>query len=126
MDINNDKIEDDFLSDLLFYIDKERIKMKLSNKSDSELKFESPDHSIIIKFIIDNINHKLLYDVYLSEYHKHLKEKTIVDFEKMYSLMGKYGKMQLPKYLPDVWMILDEIHIWARKTNFTIKGKIIT
>jgi len=55
-----------------------------------------------------------------------LKEKTIVDFEKMYSLMGRYGKMQLPKYLPDVWMILDEIHIWARKTNFTIKGKIIT
>jgi len=40
--------------------------------------------------------------------------------------MGRYGKMQLPKYLPDVWMILDEIHIWARKTNFTIKGKIIT
>ena len=38
MDINNDKIEDDFLNDLLFYIDKERIKMKLSNKSDSELK----------------------------------------------------------------------------------------
>jgi len=97
--------------------------MKLFNKSDSELKFESPDHSIIIKFLIDTINNKILYDIYFSEYNKHLKEKTLVDFEKMYSLMGLYGKRQLPKYLPDVWMILDEIHIWARKTNFTIKGK---
>ena len=123
MDINNNRIENDFLSDILKYIDKERIMMKLFNKSDSELKFESPDHSIIIKFQIDTINNKILYDIYFSEYNKHLKEKTLVDFEKMYSLMGLYGKRQLPKYLPDVWMILDEIHIWARKTNFTIKGR---
>ena len=123
MDINNNRIENDFLSDILKYIDKERIKMKLFNKSDSELKFESPDHSIIIKFLIDTINNKILYDIYFSEYNKHLNERTVVDFEKMYSLMGLYGKRQLPKYLPDVWMILDEIHIWARKTNFTIKGK---
>ena len=126
MNLDYNRIENDFLSDLLNYIDKERIKMKLSGKSDSELKFESPDQSIIVKFLIDTIHHKLLYDVYLSEYHKHLKEKTLVDFEKMYSLMRQYEKWQLPEYLPDIWMILDEIHIWARKTNFTIKGHIIT
>ena len=64
-------------------------------------------------------------DIYLSEYHKHLKERIIVDFEKMYTLQRQHGKWHLPKYLPDVWMILDEIHVWAKKTNFTIKGKII-
>ena len=126
MNVTSDRIENDFLSDLLFYIDKGRLQMKLSKNLDSELKFESPDQSIIVKFIIDTIHHKLLYDVYLTEYNKRLKERFLSNFEKMYSFQRQHGKWHLPKYLPDVWMLFDEIHIWAKNSNFTIKGKTIT
>lgn len=118
-------IENDFLSDLLTYIDKEKIKIKLSKKSDSELTFESPDKSIKIIFMIDKINHNILYDIYLSNYQKHFWEKTITNFEKMYTLARKHGKWHLPEYLPDTWMILDEVHNWTKKTSYAIKGKII-
>ena len=126
MIINSDRIENDFLTEILSYIKKERIMMKLTYKSNFEYKLESPDKSIIVNFTLDKIHHKLLYDVYLPEYNKHLKEKTLSNFDKMYSLHRQHGKWHLPKYLPDVWMLLDGIHIWAKNTNFTIKGNVIT
>jgi hypothetical protein len=125
MNIDDYNIVNDFLSDLLNYINKEKIKIKLSKKSNSELTFESPDQSIKIIFMIDKINHKILYDIYLSNYQKHLCEKTITNFEKMYTLARKHGSWHLPEYLPDTWMILDELHNWTKKTKYAIKGKII-
>jgi len=126
MIIDSNRIENDFLTEILSHIEKEKIKMKLTYNSNFEYKLESPDNSIIVKFTLDTIHHKILYDVYLSEYNKHLKERTLSNFEKMYSLQRQHGKWHLPKYLPDVWMLLDEIHIWAKNTNFTIKGRVIT
>ena len=126
MIIDSNRIENDFLTEILSHIEKEKIKMKLTYNSNFEYKLESPDNSIIVKFTLDTIHHKILYDVYLSEYNKHLKERTLSNFEKMYSLQRQHGKWHLPKYLPDVWMPLDEIHIWAKNTNFTIKGRVIT
>lgn len=126
MIININRIENDFLTDIISFIEKERIKMKLTYKTNFEYRLESPDNSIIVNFTLDTIHHKLLYDIYLSEYNKHLKERTILDFEKMYSLQRRHGKWHLPKYLPDVWMLLDEIHIWAKNTNFSIKGSVMT
>ena len=123
MNNDNNGNENNFFSYLIDNIDKERIKFNLSKKSDSEIIFKSPDQSIIIKFIIDYIHNRLLYDIYLSEYHKHLKKRYIYNFEKMYSLQEKHGKLHLPKYLPELWIILDKIHIWARKNNFMIKGR---
>jgi len=126
MFINSNRIENDFLTAILYYIEKERIKMKLTYKSNFEYRLESPDNSIKVKFTLDTIHHKLMYDVFLSEFNKHLKERTISNFEKMYYLQRQHGKWHLPKYLPDVWMLLDEIHIWAKNTNFTIKWSVIT
>ena len=123
MIINTNRIKNDFLTDILSFIEKERIKMKLTKKSNSEYKFESPDNSILVKFNLITIHHKLLYDIFLSEYNKHLKERTLSNFEKMYSLQRQHGKWHLPKYLPDVWTLLDKIHIWAKNTNFTIKER---
>jgi hypothetical protein len=123
MNIDSNRIENDFLSDLLHYINEEKFKMNFSKNSNSEFKFISPDDSIIVKFLIDIVHHKILYDVYLSDYKKHLKERTLYNFDKMYSLQRQYGKRHLPEYMPDLWMILDEIHVWAKKTNFTITGK---
>ena len=126
MIIDSNRIENDFLTEILSHIEKEKIKMKLTYNSNFEYKLESPDNSIIVKVTLETIHHKILYDVYLSEYNKHLKERTLSNFEKMYSLQRQHGKWHLPKYLPDVWMLLDEIHIWAKNTNFTIKGRVIT
>jgi hypothetical protein len=75
---------------------------------------------------LDVIDHKILYDIYFSEDQKHLKERTISNFEKMYSLQRQKGKGHLPKYLPDVWMILDEMYVWAKKAKFKIIGKTLT
>jgi hypothetical protein len=126
MIININRTKNDFLNNILYFIEKERIKMILTWKSNSEYKFENPDNSIIVKFNLDTIHNKILYDVYLSEYNKHLKEGTLSNFEKMYSLQRQHGKWHLPKYLPDVLTLLDEIHIWAKNTNFTIKGLVMT
>ena len=119
-------IENDFFSDLHSYIIKQNIKMRLNKKSKSELNLVSPDNFISVNLIIDNIHHNILYDVYFSAYKKHLNERTLSDFEKIYSLQRKHDKWHLPKYLPDLLMILDEIHLWAMKFNFKIKSMKIT
>jgi hypothetical protein len=119
-------IENDFFSGLLLYINKENIKMRITKKSKTELNLVSPDYFIIFKLIIDNIHHNILYGVYLELNKKHLKERILNNFEKMYSLQTKYDKWHLPKYLPDVWMKVEEVHIWAKKANFKIKGMKIT
>jgi hypothetical protein len=126
--VNNDtnKFENDFISNLLNYIHNDKIKINISDKSGSEFTFESPDKSIKIKFILDAIHHKIFYDIYLSIYQKHLWEKTITDFEKMYVLARQNDKWHLPEYLPDTLMLLDVINNWAKKTDFKIEGKIIS
>jgi hypothetical protein len=125
MKISKYKTKNDLVSDLLHYINKEKIKVKLNKKSKSELILEAPDNSIIITLIIDNINYKLLYDVYLTEYKKHIEERDLSNFEKMYSLQIQKGKWHLPRYLPDVLMIFDEIYVWTKNANFCVIGKML-
>ena len=126
MNISKYKTKNNLLSDLLYYINKEKIKVKLNKKSKSELILETPDNSIIITLIIDNIKHSLLYDIYLPEYKKHIEERALSNFEKMYSLQIKKGKWHLPRYLPDVWMIFDEIYVWTKNANFSVIGNMLT
>ena len=100
--------------------------MNLSKKSDSKFILDSPDQSIKIILKIDIDHHNIFYDIYLINYQIHMRQKTITNFEKMYTLSRNHGQWHLPKYLPDTWMILDELNNWANKTNYKIKGKILT
>ena len=51
MNIDNNKIQNDFISDLTNHIDKEKIEMKLSKKSDSELILENPETWMLLEEI---------------------------------------------------------------------------
>ena len=126
MSIDVDSIENDFFSDLSALIKKERIRMKISRKSRSEVQIDVPDKSCIVKFVIDSIHHELWYDIYITEYATHLNEKLLYNFNKLYSLQKQHRKLKLPKYIPDIWVIFDEIDFWAKEAKFDVKQKELT
>ena len=124
MDINN--IENDFFSDISAFLKKQRIRMKLSRKSRSEGQIDVLDKSCMVRFVVDSLHHELLYDIYIAEYSKHLDEKLLYNFDKLYSLQKLHGGKKLPTFIPDMWVIFDEIDMWAKSVRFGVKQKVLT
>jgi len=121
--ITNGQVEKNLISDLLDFIKKEKIKIKLSKVSDTEFWLDSPDKTITVKFLIDRNSQEILYDVYSVEHEIHLKEDTIKDVERLESIAEENHKWKDAEVIEDIWLILDEVEIWARKNKFNIKQK---
>ncbi len=121
--ITNGQVENNLVSDLLDFIKKEKIKIKLSKVSDMEFWLDSPDKSITVKFLIDSNAREILYDVYSVEHEVHLKEETIKDVEKLESIAEEDRKWKVAETIEDIWLILDEVEIWARKNKFNLREK---
>lgn len=47
------------------------------------------------------------------------------DVEKIDFIAEEHKKWKFAETAEDLWMILDEIKIWARKNNFKVKEKKI-
>jgi hypothetical protein len=114
-------METDLVSNLLVFLKEEKIKMELRKTSDSEFWLESPDGSLTAKFVMDNKAHKILYDVYSTEYYVHLKEETVRDVETLDFIAEEHRKWKLEKAVENMWLVLDEIKFWAQKNKFEIK-----
>ncbi len=117
------QINENLYLDFNHFLKKEKNRMKLSKISDSEFQLSSPKKSIIIKFLINTISHKIFYDIYLTKYNVHLKEQTLYNFERLCSIIKKQGNQHIPYSIPDIVSIIDYFLLWAQKNNYHIKWK---
>jgi CBS domain-containing protein len=121
--IVDENIKLTIVSDLLEFIKKEKINIELSKDSNTNFWLDTPDKSITVRFIIDIKSKEIYYDVYSTEYEKHLKEKTLKDVEKLEFIAEEHRKWKIAEFIEDIWLILDEVEIWAQKNDFKIKEK---
>ncbi|RLI65012.1 MAG: hypothetical protein DRO67_03300 [Candidatus Asgardarchaeum californiense] len=117
------KKENDLISTLLNFIKKEKIKTTISKDSDTEFWLDNPDDSIVVKFVIDSVKREILYDVYSTDYEEHLKVDTIRDIEQQVFIVEENRKWKAVEGVEELWLILDEVEIWAQKNKFQIKEK---
>lgn len=95
--------------------------MKLQKTSDSDFWLESPDGFMAIKFVVDEGDYEILYDIFSPKYDVHLKEETLRDVEKLDFIAEEKGKWDYEKSIEGLWLILDCVKLWARKNGFHIK-----
>jgi hypothetical protein len=103
----------------------EKTKMKLREISDSEFWLEGPYDFLTARFFVDIVSHEILYDVFSPKYDLHLKEENLRDLEKIDFIAEEQKKWKFAETAEDLWVILDEIKVWARKNNFKVKEKKI-
>jgi hypothetical protein len=111
------------ISELLKFLKKEEIEIKLRKISDFEFWLESPDKSITAKFVINNNTREILYDIFSVEHDVHLKEEKIRDVEKIDFIAEEHKKWKLVETVEDFWLILDENKLWAQKNQYQVKEK---
>lgn len=115
----------DLISKLLTFLEKEKIAVRLRETSASEFWIESLDNSLVARFLVDAAAQEISYDFFSTEYDVHLKEDTLRDVEKIDFVAEEHKKWKFAEAAEDLWVLLDEIKIWARKNNFTVKEKRI-
>jgi hypothetical protein len=113
-------MRNNLISNLKDFIKKEKIKFLISEDNNSEFWLDDINNSLTVRFIIDNPNHEILYDVYSPEYSVHLKEETINDVEYLELLAEENRKWKLAESIEDIWIILDQIKLWANKNSYKI------
>jgi len=111
------------ISELLKFLKKEEIEIKLRKISDFEFWLESPDKSITANFVINNNTREILYDIFSVEHDVHLKEEKIRDVEKIDFIAEEHKKWKLVETVEDFWLILDENKLWAQKNQYQVKEK---
>jgi hypothetical protein len=113
----------DLVSNILEFIRKERIKMKLRMISDSEFWVEGPYGFLTAKFCVDEGNRQVLYDLFSPKYDVHLKEEALRDVEKLDMIVEERGKWDDEKSVEDLWLVLDCIKLWAQENGFGVREK---
>lgn len=108
----------DLVSVLLDFFRKEKINIKLHNISDSEFWLENSKASVVAKFLADDETHEILYDIFSLEFDVHLKEKTLNDVEALDFIAETHKKWKLEEAVEDLWLILDQVKLWAQKHAF--------
>lgn len=116
-------METGFVSDLLTFMESEKIKMKLQKTTNSMFWLESQDGFMTIKFDMDENKHEILYDVFSPKYDVHLREETLRDVERLDFIAEEAGKWEYEKSIEAFWLILDWVKLWAQKNGFHIKEK---
>lgn len=115
----------DLISKLQNSLKKEKIPMRLRETSASEFWIESLDNSLVARFLVDADAQEMIYDIFSTEYDVHLKEETLRDVEKIDFLAEEHKKWKIAEAAEDLWIILDEIKMWARNNSFRVKEKKI-
>ena len=115
------QLKESLVSNLMGFLEKEKIKMKFQKSSDSEFWLESQNGFMVVKFAVDQKTSEILYDVFSPKYDVHLKEESLRDVERLDSILEEARKWDYEKSIEDFWLVLDCVKIWARKNGFTIK-----
>jgi hypothetical protein len=104
-----------FVSDLLGFLKEEEIKMKVRKTSDSEFRLESPEGFMAVKFVTNEREHEILYDVFSPKYSVHLRKENRRDVERLDLIAEETGKWEYEESIENLWLILDCVKLWAQK-----------
>ena len=105
------------------FMKKEKIDFSVSEDNTSEFWLDDLKSSLTVRFMVNAPNHEILYDVYSPKYSVHLKEETLKDVERLEFLAEENKRWKLAESIEDVWLVLDQIKIWARQNNFNLSEK---
>ncbi len=114
-------MEESLVSNLMEFLEKEKIKMKFQKSSNSEFWLESQDRFMVVKFVVDQEAGEVLYDVFSPKYDVHIKEESLRDVERLDFILEEARKWDYEKSIEDFWLVLDCVKIWARKNGFNVK-----
>ena len=105
------------------FLKQEKINFLISEDSSSDFWLDDLKSSMTVRFKIDCPKHQILYDVYSPEYSVHLKEETIKDVERLEFLAEENRRWKIAESIEDIWLVLDQIKLWARQNNFNVMEK---
>jgi len=116
-------MENKIISVLKDFMRKEKIDLSLSEDNSSEFWLDDLKGSVTVRFKVDATKHEILYDVYSPESSIHLKEETLKDVERLEFLAEDVRKWKFAESIEDIWLVLDQLKIWARQNNFNLMEK---
>jgi len=105
------------------FIKKENIDFSVAQYKPYEFWLDDLDSSITVRFKISLPDHQILYDVYSPNYNVRLKEESIKDVEKLESLAEENREWKIAESIEGIWLVLDQIRLWANYNNFNVKQK---
>jgi hypothetical protein len=105
------------------FIKKEKINFSISTDNTAGFWLDNQTNSITVRFKFDTPKHEIIYDVYSPEYSMHLKEETLKDVERLEFLAEENKRWKIAESIEDIWLVLDQIKIWAEQNNYTVVEK---
>ena len=117
------KVENNLIGLIKDFMKKEKINFSVSENNPSEFWLDDSNGSITIRFKLDANNHEILYDVYSPEFSVHLKEETLKDVENLEFLAEENRKWKIAEIIEDIWLIIDQIRLWAFQNNYRLLEK---
>ena len=117
------QVENNLIGLIKDFMKKEKINFSVSEDNSSEFWIDDSKGSITIRFKLDVPKHEILYDVYSPEFSVHLKEETIKDVENLEFLAEENGIWKIAKIIEDIWLIIDQIRLWAFQNNYRLLEK---
>jgi hypothetical protein len=105
------------------FIEKEKIDLAISKENSYEFWLDDSFGTITIRFKVNNPKHEILYDVYLPQYSVHLKEETIKDVEYLGFQAEENRRWKIVESIENIWLVLDEIKLWAIQNNYKLMEK---
>ena len=105
------------------FIEKEKIDLAISKDNSYEFWLDNQSSTITVRFKVNNPKHEILYDVYLPQYSVHLKEETIKDVENLDFLAEENRRWKIVESIEDIWLVLDQIKLWAIQNNYNLMEK---
>ena len=117
------KVENNLIGLIKDFMKKEKINFSVSEDNPSEFWLDDSNGSITIRFKLDANKHEILYDVYSPEFSVHLKEETLKDVENLEFLAEENRKWKIAEIIEDIWLIIDQIRLWAFQNNYRLLEK---
>jgi hypothetical protein len=111
----------DLVPSLLEFMKKEKIDMILHEVSDSEFWLESSDGFLTAKFVMNQDDRLILYDLFSPKFDVHFKEEILRDVEKLDSIIEEKREWDYEKPIENLWLLLDAARLWAKKNRFRVK-----
>ena len=116
-------MENNLISIVKDFMSKEKIDMSISEDKSSEFWLDDKSGNITVRFKINTPKHEVLYDIYSPEFSVHLKEETLKDTERLEFLAEENRKWKIAEIIEDIWLILDQIKLWAMQNNYNLMEK---
>jgi len=116
-------MKDNLIPIVTDFMKRENIDLSISKDNSSEFWLDDTFGSITVRFKVDDPKHQILYDVYSPEFSVHLKEETLKDVERLEFLAEENKRWKIAEIIENIWLILDQIKIWARQNNFDLIEK---